>query len=328
MKKIICIGSACKDIFFPTSEGNVINTPDDLTSQAKISFELGAKYKVENRFEAIGGCAANVASGLSRLGEEAICYSKVGDDVMGEWIRKELEKSGVNISLVETETNFQSDLSSIIIDKNSGERVIFSNQKVNGTLKIEEDKIEDAEWIFIGDLHGEWEKHLDEIFAVAQKNGIRVAFNPRQSNIHDNAEKITAMMSSAEVVFLNKDEAIEIAQIVVSDESQANLNNEEFLIKKIKELGMDAIVLTDGKNGVWGCIGEEIVHVEASKEKAVDSTGAGDAFASGFLASYIKDNELGECLRWGIANGGSVVNFYGGTAGLLGIDEIKIRAMA
>lgn len=325
MKKVICIGSACKDIFFPTNEGEVVNTPDDLTSQTKIVFELGAKYKVENRFEAIGGCAANVASGLSRLGIESACYSKVGGDAVGEWIREELEKNGVETDLIEAEKDFASDLSAIIIDKNSGERVIFSNQKVNAVLRIEEEKIKNAEWIFIGDLHGEWEKHLDEIFAVVEKNGIRVAFNPRQSNIHDNVQKVIAMLPLAEVVFLNKDEAIEIAQVIVNEDEKSNLNNEEFIIRKIKALGIDALVLTDGRRGAWGCVGDEVVHVDALEEKAIDSTGAGDAFASGFLASYIKDNELEKCLHWGIANGGSVVNFYGGTEGLLSIDEIKTR---
>jgi len=83
------------------------------------------------------------------------------------------------------------------------------------------------------------------------------------------------------------------------------------------------LILTDGKRGAWGCIGGDVSHIEALLENAVDSTGAGDAFASGFLASYIKDNDLEECLRWGIANGGSVVNFYGGVEGLLSEPQIN-----
>lgn len=324
MKKVICIGSACKDIFFPTDEGTVINTPDDLTSQTKIGFELGAKYKIENRFEAVGGCAANVASGLSHLGIEASCYSKIGDDFSGVWIQAELKKNNVKLDLVEIEKGFQSDLSLIIVDKKSGDRVIFSNQKVNGILEIDENKIKDAEWIFIGDLHGEWEKHLDVIFGVTRAGGSRVAFNPRQSNIHDNVAKIIAMLPFAEVVFLNKDEAIEIVQ-ALGEMDNNNLNNEEFLIRKIKGLGMDVLVLTDGSNGAWGCADNDIIHVAAIKEEAVDSTGAGDAFASGFLAGYMGDNQIEECLRWGIANGGNAVKFYGGVEGLLSLEELQKR---
>ncbi len=82
--KIICIGSSSKDIFFPTDEGVILETPEDLTSQRKIAFELGAKFRAEDRYEALGGCAANVAAGLARIGFETEYYTKIGDDDLGK----------------------------------------------------------------------------------------------------------------------------------------------------------------------------------------------------------------------------------------------------
>ncbi len=64
--EVICIGSVSQDIFFPTSEGIVIETPEDITAKQKIAFELGGKYKVQDRYEAVGGVAANVSQGLAR----------------------------------------------------------------------------------------------------------------------------------------------------------------------------------------------------------------------------------------------------------------------
>ena len=52
--KVICVGSTSKDIFFPTSEGQVVDTPEDLESQKKFVFELGAKYHISDRFESLG----------------------------------------------------------------------------------------------------------------------------------------------------------------------------------------------------------------------------------------------------------------------------------
>ena len=323
MDKVICIGSACKDIFFPTADGLIIETPEDLTSQVKLAFELGAKYKIESRFESLGGCAVNVACGLSKLGIEVDCYSKIGGDASGIWIAQELEKNNVGMDFIEIEKELPSDLSSIIVEQQSGERIIFSNQKVNGTLKIREEKLVGAGWFFIGDLHGNWEGHLDIIFEIARVGDVKVAFNPRQSNIHDNAEKILDMIPFTQILFINKDEAIEVVQIMNPGEDIGNLNDEEFLVKRIKESGAGVVALTDGSRGAWGCDdGNSVVHVAAQKVQAVDSTGAGDAFSSGFLASYIRGNDLDECLRWGIANGGNVVGFYGGVEGLL--DENKI----
>jgi sugar/nucleoside kinase (ribokinase family) len=325
MGKIICIGSACKDIFFPTSEGKVLETPEDLLCQEKIVFELGAKYKIEERFEALGGCAANVAVGLVKLGLEAGCYSKLGGDVAGKWIKETLEKDGVGTELVKTENNFPSDLSAIVVDATSGDRVIFSNQKVNETLEIIPEEIKNAEWFFVGDLQGDWENKLEKVFAVAKENNIRVASNPRQINIHDNPQKVLEFISKSEALFINKDETIEVLSATGEKYSPEELENELFLIKKLKNLGPKVVALTDGKRGAWATDGEKVIHAPALTTDAKDTTGAGDAFCSGFLSAYIKSKNLEECLIWGIANGASSVDFYGGTEGLLNeVDIIKM----
>lgn len=324
-KKIICIGSACKDIFFPTAEGRITETPEELLSQKKISFELGAKYKIEERFETLGGCAVNVACALAKLGIKSACYSKLGEDHSGHWIKSKLQEYGIDQELVAVEKNFVSDLSAIVVDESSGDRIIFSNQKVNGTLVIDPEKINKTEWIFIGDLQGAWEDHLENIFRLVKENKIRVAFNPRQSNIHDNVQKIIQNIPHSEIVFLNKDEALEVVS-ALGNFSQAELENEKFLMRELKKLESQVVVITDGVNGAWATRGNEIFFVPAIKVKAYDSTGAGDAFSGAFLGAYLKGEKIEECLKWGILNGGSVVQFYGGQRGLLSEESLRKEA--
>lgn len=323
--KIICIGSACKDIFFPTSEGTVFKTPKDLAAKSKLAFELGAKYKIEERYESLGGCAANVACGLAKLGMQSACYSHIGDDTSADWIKKELEKNGVGINLITQEKKCPSDLSAIVVDKNSAERVIFSNQKANGKLKIVPDNLKGAEWYFLGDLHGKWEKITDAVFKAVQKNGVKIANNPRQINIHENVKKIIETISNSDALFLNKDESIKIIS-AMGNFSEKELDNEVFLAKKLKEKGARIAVITDGVRGAWAIDEKKIFFAPGIKVKAVDSTGAGDSFCSGFIAAYIKGKNIQECLKWGIANSSSVVRFYGGIEGLLGEVEIKKKA--
>jgi sugar/nucleoside kinase (ribokinase family) len=320
--KIICIGSACKDVFFPTSEGKVIDTPEDLLAQKKIEFELGAKYKIETRYETLGGCAANVASGLSKLGVKTVCYSHIGDDYIAEWIKKELNKNGVDTSLISNEKNCPSDMSAIIIDKNSADRVIFSNQKANSFLEIDSNEMKETAWYFIGDLHGEWENNLDIIFDAAKKNSVKTAWNPRQANIHDNVKKIIDCIPETNILFLNKDESIEIINGLEAKYTVEELDREEFLTKKLCDLGAKLAVITDGVRGAWAFDGKELAFVSGKKVNAVDSTGAGDSFNSAFLAAYLKEKDLNECLKWGIINSSNVVQYYGAIEGLL--DENKI----
>lgn len=323
MPKIICIGQSCKDIFFPTTEGKIIDTPEDLASKQEIAFELGAKFKIDERYESLGGCAANVASGLARLDLAPLCYSHIGDDQASEWVKQELVKNGVDVSLVSQGKNCKSDLSAIIVDKNSGERIIFSNQSANKGLEIIPAIIKEAEWYFIGDLHGDWENDLETIFKTAAENDIKTAYNPRQSNIHDNAGYIVSKIAQCEILFLNKDESIEIISGLDEPVAREKLDDEIFLVNKLKDLGAKMVVVTDGTRGAWATDGEKIFFAPALTTNAKDTTGAGDAFSSGFLAAHLKDKKIEECLRWGIVNSANSVDFYGGVEGLLDENAIS-----
>lgn len=317
---MICIGSSSKDIFFPTKEGVIINTPEDVTSQKKIAFEVGAKYHINDRFETVGGCGVNQAVGLTRLGVPAACYTVVGSDVIGEWMKGEIQKEGVDGSLIVTE-NCLTGLSAIIVNEISGERIIFSNQEATERMKIDFDKLREADWISVSDLSGDWKTIMDDILALDFTTGARIAFNPRGRNIQEDAQKVFELAGKCELFVVNKDEAIEI--LSARKIAPEKLNDEEFLLHELKRSGARIVVITDGERGAWAYDGNEIVHEEALIIKTVDTTGAGDAFASGFLAAHIKGKFLKECVRWGVKNGASVAQHYGGVEGLLREGEIE-----
>jgi fructokinase len=102
------------------------------------------------------------------------------------------------------------------------------------------------------------------------------------------------------------------------------LNDEAFLLRALFEHGAKKIALTDGMRGAWGYDGAEMLHaLSRVPEQGVDTTGAGDAFGSGFLAAEISGKSLAESLQWGMANGASVVRHYGAIEGLLRREEIE-----
>jgi ribokinase len=322
MSKILTIGSVSQDVFFPTSDGVAIDTPEDLLSQKKMAFELGAKYHIEERFESLGGCSVNVGVGLAKLGEDVACYTTIGDDVTGEWILKGLKEAGIGTENVTVEKDCKSDLSAILVDKQSADRIIFSNQVANQRLKFDAKKIAIPDWLFVGDLNGIWQATIDAVLEISKAKHIALVFNPRQKTIHDDVKKIIETLHFCELLFVNKDEAIEIVSGCGEIAVRELLENEEYLVKVLRRLGAKTVALTDGERGAWCYDGNELLHAEAVKQAAVDSTGAGDAFTSGFLAAHIKRKDLATALQWGIANSSSSLKEYGGQKGLLFEDGI------
>lgn len=323
MSKIVTIGSVCQDIFLPTNEGVLWNTSDDILSKKKIAFELGAKYAIEKRFESLGGNSINVAVGLKKLGEEVFPNTTVGDDALGKWILKELQLCEINTEIIKIKDNCKSDFSTIIIDKNNSDRIIFSNHEANNFLHFDKKNIGIPNWIFIGDLSKNWKEIIDDVITFSKEKKIRLAFNPRQKTIHEDVLKILDIISNVEIIFINKDEAIEIVSGMKQDTVIEFLENEEYLLKVLFRLGPEIVVITDGENGAWCFNGEKIVRGKALKRDVIDTTGAGDAFTSGFLAAYIKNIDIETSMKWGIANSSSSISEYGGQKGLLNESDIE-----
>lgn len=322
--EIICVGSVSKDIFFPTDEGIVIETPEDITAKQKVAFELGGKYRVKDRFEAVGGVAANVAHGLARLGQNTALYSCVGDDEMGQFIEASLRKEGIATDLVRHLSDAKTDLSAIIVLTQNGERTIFHNRDANERLVISEEKFVGAKWLFISALNGDWRHNLAELLRIKGMHRLSVALNPGQHNIKEDAKTILEALPMVDVLLLNKDEAIELLLQSASRPTDLELNDELFLLEKLVQVGAKKIGMTDGKRGAWGTDGTEYWHCPIhTRTKVVDSTGAGDAFGSGFFAAHLMGKSLAQALAYGMANSGSVVGSYGAVEGLLLPQEIE-----
>jgi len=316
MKQIICIGSGSKDIFFPTNEMKIINNPGDLKVKKLVAFEYGAKYQIDDRYEAPGGCAANSAQGLSRLGIDVACCCRVGDDYEGRWVVDSLKEEKVDTRFVQMDGVYKTDLSAILVNKDTGDRTIFFNRDANEKLEIPDDL--EAEWFFVSALNGDWEGHMDKISQIMENKKIRLAVNPGQANLKENREKVLDFIKKAEILVLNRDEAIEIV-------NQEN-DDPKFLLTELSKMGPKIIGMTDGESGGYAFCDGKMFFAEATKENPIDLTGAGDAFGSAFVSAILKELKAEDALMWGMANGGHVVNFYGAKEGLLNEELIIERA--
>lgn len=325
--KILCIGSVAKDIFFPTAEGIFVDTPEDLTAQRKVMFEVGAKYQIEDRFEALGGVAANMSVGLSRLGAQVSCIGVIGDDEIGSWIRSSLAKENVNTDSLIVLQDAKSDLSSIIVFSEQSDRTIFYNRDSAERLVLSPDyHFPESDWIVVSALNGAWKENFREILRHVRDRGVKFALNPGQRNIKDDPDLVIEAASFSDVLILNKDEAIELVLHAKPGIASEGINNEQMLLHSLFEMGAKKIALTDGMRGAWGFDGAELLHVEpVFPEHGIETTGAGDAFGSAFLSATAVGCSLGDALRWGAANGESVAQHFGAIEGLLRKDSIQSK---
>lgn len=324
--QVLCIGSISVDLFFPTDEGVIIETPEDIVSQKKLAFELGGKVLAPELHTAVGGVAANVSQGLAKIGIEAASYSCVGKDSNGEFCLGALEKNGVHTKYVKVLPEAKTDLSAIIVLVPSGERTIIHNRDANKKLIVHAKDLT-TPWVFMSALNGEWQKNIETILH-AQKyssgKGFKLALNPGQHNIKEDSGLILQVIRVTDFLVLNKDEAIELVLYKNPDCEPSSLENEVYLLKTLHQAGAKIVALTDGIRGAWVYNGSDFWFLQTPPTaKVVDTTGAGDAFTSGFFGALLLEKSIDECLRFGMANSQAVIQDYGGSAMLRTRTELE-----
>ena len=299
---IYAIGKATQDVFLRSREF-------DPKTEGKVAYThlpLGAKLDVEEVYFATGGNATNVAVTLARQGLDSHFVWALGEDPASKSILYDMEKEGVNTALVEQNPAYKASYSTILLSPD-GERTILN---YHGSVMPRESfssalhNIERATWLYPSAL-GDYEL-LAEVTQKAQSLGAYVMLNPAGSELTD-PERLKGLLTGVAVLCLNKEEM----QTLVSGDSL------EELVRN--GLGLcPLVIVSDGPRGVCASDGKTIVRAGMYEDvPVVDRTGAGDAFASGFLSKWSQGAGLKESIVFASANSTSVVASIGAKAGIL-----------
>ncbi|NCF75276.1 MAG: hypothetical protein GWO87_02195, partial [Xanthomonadaceae bacterium] len=211
-----------------------------------------------------------------------------------------------------------SGFSFIIIDKTikSKEHIIFSYRGANKYLKINPKEKFNTKWFCVSSFSGaKWQLELKNISQIVKNQNIKLAFNPGPRQLEAGISKLKFILKITDVLLLNREEAIEL---ILSKHYYNQAPHIEFLLKELYFYSPNLVVITDGTNGVYAYDGKDFYRQKSAKVKAVDTTGAGDAFFSGFIFGLIKyKRDIKEALKIGVKNGASVVKKIGAQEGLL-----------
>jgi sugar/nucleoside kinase (ribokinase family) len=139
------------------------------------------------------------------------------------------------------------------------------------------------------------------------EEGVKIAFNPTEYLIKE--KNIEALLRICEIFILNKDEA-------------KLLTKEKDLLKGLYKFGPKIVVMTDKNNPAYAYDGKNKYSIKPHKIKVVERTGAGDAFASGFVAGRIAGKSINDSLKLALREGESVLRYLGAKNKLL---RMKLR---
>jgi len=312
MFDVITVGSATRDVFLKSKE---FKSKRDRSSPTgfNLFLPLGSKLNVEELIFETGGGATNTAVTFARQGLSTACICRVGDDPGGKAVVESLEKEGVNIEFTHKESENYTAYSIILVVKN-GERTILSFRGASGEFSesmFPKGKL-DTKWIVVTSLGGNI-RLLRNLVTSSKEKGAKIALIPGGGELQKGLRVLRPIFAKADILIMNREEASELTGIPFVDKNR--------LVHRTCLLATGIGIVTDGENGATACDRNYFYRIGTRGNNAIDRTGAGDAFASGFIVGLIKYENIEGALELAIDNSSSVVSFFGAKKGILSLGE-------
>ena len=295
---VVTFGGAVVDVFLDT---------DLAEAKGKLCYNVGEKILVKNvRFD-VGGGATNTGVAFARLGLRTGSIIKVGDDDNGQRILNNLRSEGVKF-LGRIEKGKNSGYS-VILDSREHDRTILTYKGVNDEIILNDVRRFRTKWLYLSSLLEKSFKTQLKLAELLKKKGIKIAFNPSAYQIKK--MNIKPLLKICDIIVLNKEEA----QMLVKGKSLPDL------LKNIHSLSVRIVVITDKDKRVGCYDGNRMYTIKPHENvKVVERTGAGDAFASGFVAGQIVGMSIDESLELALKESESVLGHFGAKNNLLNMN--------
>ena len=306
MKKILGMGNALVDIMTILPADEVLldfNLPKGSMQLVDEIYHQNIQLQIQ-KFErkmASGGSAANTIHGLARLGIATGFIGKVGTDEMGAFFRKDMMDNKINPFLIDSMT--PSGVATALVSPDS-ERTFATFLGAACELAAKNIQAEIFENYHLFHIEGylvQNQELIENAVKIAKDKGLMVSLDLASYNVvEDNLEFLKRIVTDyVDIVFANEDEAKAFTGKEPEEALVEMSKMSEIAVVKLGSKG--SLIMKDG----------EISRVEGKKANCIDTTGAGDIYAAGFLYGYVSGKSMSECGRIGTALATRVVELVG-----------------
>lgn len=306
MGKVLGMGNALVDIMTRMKDDRLLglmNLPKGTMQLVDHEFirELLDKTVHLPKSISSGGSAANTIHGLSSMGVETAFIGKVGNDEFGGIFQSDLQKNHIHPRLFYGLNETGRAMALVSPD---GERTFATF--LGSAVELSDDDIDSA--LFAGYDYFHIEGYLvqnhhliEKAVRLAKKNNLLVSLDMASYNVVEaNREFLGTLVEEyVDIVFANEEEA------------KAYTGYDPLRALSVISKDCKIAVVKVGEKGSYVQRGEEVIHIQPLEAKCIDTTGAGDLYAAGFLYGLIGGQTLEKCGRLGSLLAGQVIQVMG-----------------
>lgn len=314
---VISVGDIVTDAFIKLIDTQAHTYANEHGTWLAMQFGTKLPFDHVEVLEAVGN-AANAAVSFARLGLRTSFVTNVGGDQAGRDMIMALSKNNVDHRFVRINPDKKSNYHYVLWYKE--ERTILIKHEEYDYHWPHLSPAEIPRWLYFSSISEHAIPFHDQVAEWLSKNpDVKLAFQPGTFQLEAGVERLKDIYRQTEILICNREEAVTICG--------GDYHNVHELLDKLHALGPKIVVVTDGPAGAYASDGKKRYQMPLYPDPAPpkERTGAGDAFASTFVAALVKGNTIEGALQWAPINSMNVVQQVGAQNGLL--TEAKLEEL-
>ncbi len=251
-----------------------------------------------------GGKGNNQMTAAHRAGSEAYIISQRGDDVLGQILKKHYATEGMSEKYITVDPNGETGSALIEIDETTAQNRIIVILGANDAIKREDVLVAEADFADCDAVLAQFETTVEAVIeskALAKKHQKPFILNPAP---YINVP--ASVFEGVDYVTPNETEAEQFTGIAVNTIEDCRIAAGKFM-----DMGVKNVIITLGVRGAFYTNGKEETFVPAIKVKAVETTGAGDAFNGGLATAIAEGMPIQQALRFATCTAAISVTRFG-----------------